>query len=545
MIARAGEALRAWWPARPHSLPAIEHERLMAGARMERHGKLTALYLAGTPYEMGYQHGILARDLIDCFRRAAYTYVTTLVPGPLSLAPPSWLARYLLFYHTAAYWPTIGAEFAAEMRGIADGAGVHPIEVLTSTAIWEMFLASGCSEFAACGGEPDNSLIHGYNYDLMHPDHALIQPYLAVLFYRPRDGIPFFTVNTVGSVSANAGMNEAGISLAWDNTYLRDDSLTRGIQVPVVPFTITLRRVLQSSRTLEEAVQTVIDSLPRPHGDIVIIGSAAEHIAVALETAGAEHAIREMESGVVWSANRFRSPRLAPHDRRGSGQGLALAQTGRRFPRHTAYGELFAAHGCGLNAATAAAFLRDPYPREAEGFHLASAPRGATICRDITSWSLVMEPAASRLWVSDTQVPGCQGRFWAFDLATWRRLPNLDLAPTGYQPAMRCAKQLVVGRPERAQEALAQAIALDGPTAPHLLMQAVLHGLRGEEEQALNCLQTVVARWPDTPMGALALAWLGSQGTQDPDPIPYPSAIDPVLYLQPAAGWPERTAPAG
>ncbi|MGD8905147.1 MAG: C45 family autoproteolytic acyltransferase/hydrolase, partial [Anaerolineae bacterium] len=277
MSARWLDALRAWWPAPRRPLPPEEHERVLSAARIEGHGGLTALYLAGTPYEMGYQHGVLARDLIRGFRAAAYAYVTSLVPAP------AWLARPLLFHQAAAYWPTIPPEYALEMQGIAHGAGVHPIEVLVSTAIWEMYLVSGCSEFAAVGPlTVSGSLLHGYNYDLMHPDHALIQPYLAAIFYRPSQGIPFFTVNTVGSIGANAGMNEAGISVAWDNTYLSDGELTQDIQGPVVPFILTLRKLLQNGRSLDGAVEIITASLPRPLGDIVIIGSAGEGQAVAL-----------------------------------------------------------------------------------------------------------------------------------------------------------------------------------------------------------------------------------------------------------------------
>ena len=235
---------RAWWPARPHPLPAAEHKRVLGAARMERHGGLTVLYLAGTPYEMGYQHGVLARELIHGFRKAAYAYVTGLVQKAVRPVPPSWLVRPLLFYQAAAYWPTLSPDEVLEMKGIADGAGVHPIEVLVSTAIWEMYLVSGCSEFVAAGPvTADGSMLHGYNYDLMHPDHALIQPYLAALFFRPSQGLPFFTVNTVGSVGANAGMNEAGLSIAWDNTNLRDDELTRDVgYTPATPVSAGIRK---------------------------------------------------------------------------------------------------------------------------------------------------------------------------------------------------------------------------------------------------------------------------------------------------------------
>jgi hypothetical protein len=508
----------------------------MARARMERHGGLTALYLSGTPYEMGYQHGTLARELIHGFRRAAYAYVTAQVPVPRALARP------LLFYYASSYWRTLGNEHVPEMKGIADTAGVHPIEALVSTAVWEILLVSGCSEFAAVGpATADGSLLHGYNYDLMHPDHALIQPYLAVLLCRPSEGIPFFTVNTVGTVGANAGMNEAGISVAWDNTYLKDRQLVEGIGLPVAPFILTLRRLLQYTTTLDEAVRTITDTLPRPLADIVIIGSASEGRAVALETAGRLHAVREMDASTVWSTNCFRSPSLAPHDRRGDSRGLPEAQAWQCVPRYTAYSQLFAAARGQIAPATAAAFLRDPYPREAQGYLHPNPAARATICRSLTSWSLVMQPGQGRFWVSDTQVPGCQGRLYAFDLRNWTRLPELDLPASGFHAALGAAQRFRAGDLPGAESALAEALSTDGPSAPLLLMQAVLQGLAGNDEAVDGTLRQVQARWPGTPAADLARAWMEKRAVGVPS-LPFPSAIQPLVQLRPAEDWPGRAA---
>jgi hypothetical protein len=344
-------------------------------------------------------------------------------------------------------------------------------------------------------------------------------------------------------------MNQAGISVAWDNTYLRDGELSRDIRGPAVPFILTLRRLLQHSRCLDEAVRTVTDSLPRPLGDIVIIGSADEGRAVALETAGHTHALRQMEGGAVWSTNCFRSPELAPHDHRGDGRALSGGAEWSQFPRYAAYHQLFAGYqgqpgSSGLDPATAAAFLRAPYPREAGGFLHPNPAARATICREYTSWSLLMEPAAGRLWVSDTETPAPQGRFFAFDLRARQRLPEHDLAPTGYQAALLCGKRFLSGDRSGAQAALAEAHALDGPTPSLLLMRALLQGLAGEQEDAAGTLQTVVVRWPGAPSGALARAWLdGESGSLSSEAIPFPSAIRPLIHFRPAPGWAERATP--
>lgn len=534
---RLVDASRAWRRARARALPPGEHERVMAGARMERHGGLTALYLSGTPYEMGYQQGTLARDLIHGFRQAAYAYVTSQVPVPRVLARP------LLFYYASAYRRTLGAEHAAEMQGIADAAGVHLVEALVSTAIWEILLVSGCSEFAAGGpATADGTLLHGYNYDLMQPDHALIQPYLAMLLYRPREGIPFFTVNTVGTVGANAGMNGAGISVAWDNTYLRDRRLTQGIRLPVAPFIVTLRRLLQYAATLDEAIDTIVRTLPRPLADIVIIGSAREGRAVALETAGGVHAIREMEGDAIWSTNCFRSDELAPLDRRGDSRRLPENAAWVCVPRFTAYGQLLADARGRITPAMCAGFLRDPYPREAEGFLHPNPAARATICRSLTSWSLVMQPGLGRFWVSDTEIPGSQGRYYAFDLEQGARLPEMDLPASGFREALAAARRFREGNLPAAERALEGAQAADGPSAPLHLMRAVLRGLSGDEREAAGLLRQVEARWAGTPAAALAQAWLKNEAGGGLS-LPFPSAIQPLVRLCAAENWDGRAVP--
>jgi hypothetical protein len=325
-----------------------------------------------------------------------------------------------------------------------------------------------------------------------------------------------------------------------------------------VPFIITLRQLLQHSQSLEEALDTVTDSLPRPLADVIIVGSATESRAVALETAGAEYAVREMEHGAIWSTNCFGSPELARYDRRGDGSGLGEAEARQRFPRYCAYGELLSAERGQLTPSSAAAILRDPYPREAKGYAWPVAAPRSTICRDISSWSLVMEPGRGRLWASDVRLPGPQGRFYAFDLPARQRLPELDLAPSGYYAAQRAAESFLEGDGVAARVALDEALALDGETAPLLLMRAVLDGMAGEEQKAFQVTRQVAERWDESPPGALARAWLGStldraseasetSGvlTSAPPRIPFPSAIGPAFHLRPGDSWQARAGGVG
>jgi predicted choloylglycine hydrolase len=533
--------LIALFPRAPRPLPPDEHAQVISAARADDLDGMPALYLSGTHYEMGYQHGTLAREMIQGFRRDAYAYMTDLIQQELSL--PHWLARLLtrplLYWQAAAYQDTIPHEYLEEAQGVADGAGVHTVEVVLVTAIWEMYLASGCSEFVVADEmTADGSMIHGFNYDLMSSKHALINPYLAMIFYRPAEGVPFSTLNTVGSIGVNAGMSDAGLSVAWDNTHTRDDSLYQGIALPVVPFIITLRRILEYCRSLDEAVHLVIDTLPRPLADIIIVGSAGEGQAIALETAGHMHATRPLEGGAVWSTNHFRTPELAPHDRRSDWREVSALGEDEyisRFARYAAYATLLEQHRGRITPRLALDFLRDPYPREAAGtLYNPTDTYRTTICRAHTSFSVVMQPGLGLIWSSDGKLPAPQGRFFAFDQRNWQRLPDLDFPATGFRPACAAAGAYLRGEVEEAWTALEEALAADGETAPLLLMRALLWLARGDEGQARADAERVVERWGETEAGAVARAWMMDQDIDVPS-IPFPSAIAAWLHFHATA----------
>ncbi len=519
-------------------LAASERERVMSAARLEELDGLPVLFLAGTHYEMGYQHGALARERIRAFRTDAYSYMADLIRQAMRW--PRWLAnllaRPLLFWQASAYWETMPPELLDEARGVAAGADVHPLEVVLVTAIWEMYLVGGCSEFAVTGGmAADGQLIHGYNYDLMAPEHALINPHLAMIFYRPAGEIGFSTLNTVGSVGVNAGMSDAGLSIAWDNTYTRDPAIYAGIELPVVPFIVTLRRVLETCRTVDEGLRLVVDTLPRPLADIVIIASAEESRAVALETAGSLHAERPLEGDAVWSTNSFRSSKLAPHERNGDWRGMGTEESGRAFPRYASYSGLFERYRGRVTPRIALEILRDPYPREAEGELYHHIAHRSTICREATGFSLIMQPGLGLVWGSDGKLPAPHGHFFGFDQRGWKRRPDLDISPSGFRSALACADAHLGGDADAALSALEEAFAVDGETAPLLLMRSVLLRARADGESAARAdLETVLERWGDTAVGALARAWSESRDAELP-PIPFPSAIAPRLAFHAAA----------
>ena len=82
---------RGLWPS--PRLGESERARMMSAARAEDLEGMPALYLSGSHYEMGYQHGTLAREGIRAFRSDAYAYMTDLIRQAMKW--PAWLARLL------------------------------------------------------------------------------------------------------------------------------------------------------------------------------------------------------------------------------------------------------------------------------------------------------------------------------------------------------------------------------------------------------------------------------------------------------------------
>jgi hypothetical protein len=312
----------------------------------------------------------------------------------------------------------------------------------------------------------------------------------------------------------------------------------------VVPFIVTLRRVLETCRSVEEGVRLVTDTLPRPLADIAIIASADENRAVAVETAGRVCAERPLEADAVWSTNSFRSSALAPQERNGDWREMDEEERARAFPRYVSYAELFDRYrGC-ATPRIALAILRDPYPREAEGELYHHIAHRSTICREATGFSLIMQPGLGLIWGSDGKLPAPHGRFFGFEQRGRKRRPDLDLSPSGFRSALASAEAHLRGDPESAWNALEEALAVDGESAPLLLMRSVLLRARTDGERLARCdLETILQRWGKTPIGALARAWVDRRDADLP-PIPFPSAIAPRLALHASADAAKRVRAA-
>jgi hypothetical protein len=220
--------------------------RCGAGFLEEQDG-YRVLHLKGTPYEMGYQQGVLLRE--DIRENVHYLFdvkgkeLKVEVAGLNLLNPKRVIAGIV-----AQQRKHVPDRFFEEMRGIADGAGMDVQDVIVANFIPELF---HCSGFAIGGSATkDGTLYHGrvldYGCDWRLQEHAVLT------VAEPDGRIPFVNVTYAGFVGSVTGMNAAKVSIGemggkglghWDG----------------VPMAFLMRMVLEEARTLEQGIAVFRD----------------------------------------------------------------------------------------------------------------------------------------------------------------------------------------------------------------------------------------------------------------------------------------------
>jgi isopenicillin-N N-acyltransferase like protein len=209
---------------------------------LEEVGGYKVLHIKGTPYEMGYQQGALLKDEIREEVRYLFDVKAkdiTVEVGKVRLLNPKRAIQGI----AATQRKFVPARFYEEMKGIADGAGMDPQEVIAANFIPEMF---HCSGFALSGSATkDGTLYHGrildYGTDWRLQEHAVLT------IAEPQGKVPFVNVTYAGFVGSVTGMNAERVSIGemggrglghWDG----------------VPMALLVRMALEESHSLDEAV---------------------------------------------------------------------------------------------------------------------------------------------------------------------------------------------------------------------------------------------------------------------------------------------------
>jgi hypothetical protein len=271
---------------------------------------LPVLHLAGTPEEMGAQHGTLLREEI---RGLIRDYLPKVLRG----------TRESALEKARALEPQIPERHRRELKAMAEAAGVHYDDVLLGSVVVELLGVHGCAGAAAFGpATADGRTVVGRN--LEWPDHGFLGRLAIVVAAKP-DGLrPYVSVGYPALAGVVTGMNGEGVFVA-ELVVLGERAKDRAAALRGVPWPILLRRIAEECGSLAEATALVKASPLSVPQNLLLADPAG---AMVLECASGKCAERRPVDGVVAVTNYWAEDAARPRrdDLRFAGICADLAQ---------------------------------------------------------------------------------------------------------------------------------------------------------------------------------------------------------------------------
>jgi hypothetical protein len=379
------------------------------------------MYLAGTPYEMGYANGVLSRDLA----RAQEEHLLALVHEKIPNRAALFLVAFLVTWHNRNLPRHVAPGLQLEILGACRGStdfhpelGPHYHRVLNYHAAHDIShllighpLVAGCTSFGAWGGATEGGrLVAGRNFDWEAGD--VFDRNRILILCEPDEGIPFASLAWSGMVGAVSGMNRAGISVTINGIRGRPPRDTG------TPVSLVVRDVLQHAATLEQAVG-IIRGAKVFVSELFLVGSRADGRFVVVEKTPETTAVREGADGVVVCANHFQTDAL-----KDDADNVAFMAEGPSVARHDRLRELLAGARGTVDGKRAAEILRD---RALPGGRFPGNGHRGALNALIATHAVAMDLTDGIFWAAAP--PHQLGAFRAFDVKDFRRRPERDAAP--------------------------------------------------------------------------------------------------------------------
>ena len=261
---------------------------------LEEKDGILVLHLKGSPYEMGYQHGMLTKHLAGKSKEAFAEAVPPIKGGRVG----EWIVKKYLFWKLGKMEKYVPEEFIEELKGMADSVTERKVdyrEILLYHAMRDIGQVLACSSFIALPQTTKNrEPIYGRNFDFLKGNSL---PSL-VTFFEPDKGNSFVSIGWPGMVGVVSGMNDEGLTVGILTAYSKDVSFDG------IPSCFLMRKVLQYANNVEEAKEIIIKS-KRTGPNIILL--ADEEGALIIEYSATKYALRKPQDGLLYSSNHFLS----------------------------------------------------------------------------------------------------------------------------------------------------------------------------------------------------------------------------------------------
>ncbi len=235
---------------------------------LKRSDDVDILYVTGSYYEMGFQHGDLLAEEIKQNSRAYLHYAKQ-----QGLTYDKLLKLWNITQH---YTPL---EIIQELQGVAEGADISFEKIALVNIIPMRF---HCCGIAAWGNATsDNQLYHtrslDYPLDIQDPETGVyLQQNQIMIVRQPDNGYASLQPGFAGFVGSLGGINTEGVGLGQMSSWCSDET-DYG-----TPMTFRLKLVLDHAATTTEAITYITTN--STCGYNYIVSDADEHTGYAVET---------------------------------------------------------------------------------------------------------------------------------------------------------------------------------------------------------------------------------------------------------------------
>lgn len=304
-----------------------ESEALEVGIapHTEQRGVYTVVWLRGTPYEMGKQHGELLhssiKDAIDFVKKdPIMSHFPTIAKnkGLLDLALQNSFQDVLdecqglvdatkdvgmsMDWCLTLNFGDVIIEF------IEDGMPKTPA---AGKAYKAHESGPGCSNAVAAGAaSPDGRLYHARNLDWGSMDISVIHRHPVIFVRQPKDALAHIFVGFPMNISPYTGMNEAGLSITSDEADPKDSSeqaLSGRSHVQM------FGQLLKNAHSLTEA-RSYLAAQKGMSAEMLIVADGNAKDASVFEMTAAHFGERRMDKGILYATNHFVAPETKDYD---------------------------------------------------------------------------------------------------------------------------------------------------------------------------------------------------------------------------------------
>ena len=307
-------------PSPPDAVPDAADDADQAALPVEPHveqrGAYTIVWLAGSPYEMGRQHGELLHDVIA----EAMDFVRN--DAVMSLLPAIARGMGILDVAEASSYPDLLEECEGLIDATADTGftmdycltlnfGDVMLEFVEQGGVPAAAGGPGCSGVIATGAAtPDGELRHTRNLDWGSMDISIIHQHPVLFVRQPTGAIPHVFVGFPMNLSPYTGMNLAGISIGSheaEPASSAEQSPTGRSHVQMVG------QLLKTARSLDD-VRGFLAGEQHMSVEMLVVADGDGGTGAVFEMTAAAMGVREMSAdGIVYATNHFVLPEMLAH----------------------------------------------------------------------------------------------------------------------------------------------------------------------------------------------------------------------------------------